>query len=316
MPLLDLERTRTFDSQRAEPTDSELQAWLDARIGRHYRIVKHLASGGMGHVFLCRHTGLGVPAAVKVVPFDASPQVSERILAEAELLSELEHPNIVRLLEVGSLDDESPYLLMEFVPGSELSRPVDGGRTLAVQQTLRVLDQAAGALDYLHERGIVHRDVKPQNLLLDARANSAVKLIDFGIAVRTGGNTFDFARALAGTPGYMAPEQAAGASCSPAVDRYALGALALELLTGRPPRAASSRILSGGGATFEPPMYAHGRGRDAAALDAVFARALAREPEARFGSARELVWELRRALAPSRPQPRAAETFAGSAALA
>ena len=316
MPQLDLERTRTFDSQRSEPTSPELQVWQDMRIGRHFRIVKHLASGGMGHVFLCRHTTLHVPAAVKVVPFDASPQVSERILAEAELLASLDHPHIVRALEVGSLDDESPYLLMEFIPGSDLSKPVDSGRTLPVQQTLRVLDQAACALDYLHERGIVHRDVKPQNLLLDASANSAVKLIDFGIAVRTGGNTFDFARALAGTPGYMAPEQAAGAPCSPAVDLYAFGALALELLTGKPPRAASSRFLAAGSESFDRPLYAHGRGRDAAALDAVFTRALAREPEARFRSASDLVWELRRALTPSRLQPQAAATFADYAALA
>ncbi len=266
---------------------AETELLLGARVGARHRIVKHLASGGMGHVFLAKNVASGQLAAVKVAPFDSTPQLADRMLEEAAILSGLDHPNIVRVLEIGSLDDESPYVLMEYVPGTDLSvamsRPTDAGRTLPLAETLRVLAEVASAIDYIHVRGIVHRDIKPSNVLLDRRTGGSAKLIDFGIAVRRGG--FDFANARVGTPGYMAPEQAAGESCGPAADLYALGALSLELLTGKPPRGAISEVVPLGSAALPRAFFARGWRGDADALDAVFSRALARDPGMRFETA-------------------------------
>lgn len=284
-----------LDSELHEQMD--VQAWLGCRVGSRHRIVKHLGSGGMGHVFLAEHVTLGATAAVKILGPCVRPALVERFMAEAKLLAQLNHPNIVQVFDVGEMDDETPYILMEHVPGVDLSRWLGQSDTLSVKRFLRVMRQVACAVDHLHGQGIVHRDIKPPNIIVDPDANDALKLLDFGIAVREGTSDAALAGGLLGTPSYMAPEQVEGSGCGKAADLYALGALALELLTGKPPYDYPSLNLVLTAVLHEQPGLPSARGIAIPGIDAVFERALARDPKARFASGAEFIDALSRVLA-------------------
>jgi serine/threonine protein kinase len=269
---------------------SEHAEWLGERVGTTvgslHRVVRHLASGGMGHVFLVEHLHLGCYAAAKMP--EPRSSAARRVLAnEAELLSRLQHPNIVSVLDYGRADDGLEYMLMEYVSGLELDAWLESCGTMKPARALNILKQLASAVDYLHAHDIVHCDIKPANIMFDPRAHDFVKLIDFGIACEKSMGAER--RGLIGTPAYMAPEQARGEMCGPAVDVYGVAALALEILTGLPPydyatpQAAITAILC------EPPATPSSRGIDVPGLDAVFAKALHSDPEARFASATEFV---------------------------
>jgi eukaryotic-like serine/threonine-protein kinase len=284
-----------FDCETSERWDA--QAWLGSPVGARHRIVKHLGSGGMGHVFLAEHVTLGAHAAVKILGAHCGPSLVNRFIAEAKLLALLNHPNIVQVFDIGEMDDETPYFLMEHVPGIDLGTWIENHEVLSVKRVLRVLRQVACALDHLHGQGIVHRDIKPPNIMVDPEANDSVKLLDFGIAIREGAQDSCFESGLLGTPAYMAPEQVDGNGCGKAADLYALGALALELLTGKPPYDYPSLNLVLAAVLHEEPGMPSARGLDIPGLDAVFERALARDPKARFASAAEFMAALTQVLA-------------------
>jgi serine/threonine protein kinase len=284
-----------FDPDSSEQMDA--QAWLGCPVGARHRIVKHLGSGGMGHVFLAEHVTLGAQAAVKILGAHGQRTLVERFIAEAKLLALLNHPNIVQVFDIGEMDDETPYFLMEHASGVDLGTWIEEHEVLSVKRVLRVLRQVACALDHLHGQGIVHRDIKPPNIMVDPEANDSVKLLDFGIAIREGAQDSCFESGLLGTPSYMAPEQVDGNGCGKAADLYALGALALELLTGKPPYDYPSLHLVLAAVLHEKPGMPSARGLDIPGLDAVFDRALARDPKARFASAAEFMDALTQVLA-------------------
>jgi serine/threonine protein kinase len=284
-----------FDREASEQLD--VQAWLGCPVGARHRIVKHLGSGGMGHVFLAEHVTLGAQAAVKILGAHCGHALVDRFIAEAKLLALLNHPNIVQVFDIGEMDDETPYFLMEHVSGVDLGSWIEKHEVLSVKRVLRVLRQVACALDHLHGQGIVHRDIKPPNIMVDPDANDAVKLLDFGIAIREGAQDSGFESGLLGTPAYMAPEQVDGNGCGKAADLYALGALALELLTGKPPYDYPSLNLVLAAVLHEEPGMPSARGLDIPGLDAVFVRALARDPKARFSSAGDFIDALTQVLA-------------------
>src|SRR5262249_13062583 len=150
-------------------------------------------------------------------------------------------------------------------------------------RALWIVRQVAAALGYLHSRGVVHRDIKPANIMIDCEANDPVKLLDFGIARRPSENPADEPKGLlAGTPAYMAPEQALGERIGPSMDNYALGALALELLTGEPPFPHSSALRLVSAAVSEPPRLPSALGLHVPLLDDVMAKALAKRACERF----------------------------------
>jgi serine/threonine protein kinase len=269
--------------------ESDAKAWLGCPVGARHRIVKHLGSGGMGHVFLAEHVTLGAQVAVKILGPRCQPALVDRFIAEAKLLALLNHPNIVRVFDIGEMDDETPYFMMEYASGIDLSAWLEKHEVLSVKRVLRILRQVACALDHLHSQGIVHRDIKPPNIIVDPEANDAVKLLDFGIAIREGASDACFETGLLGTPAYMAPEQVDGNGCGKAADVYALGALALELLTGRPPYDYPSLNLVLAAVLHEDPGMPSQRGLDLPGLDGVFKRALARDPKARFATGTEFV---------------------------
>ena len=252
-----------------------------------------VAQGGMGEVYRATDTVLSRTVAVKLLSEryarqeDAHARFRREALAAARLSSAR---NVVTVFDVAEHHGR-PLIVMEYLEGGSVHERLRHGR-VSREQALTWLSQTADALDRAHASGVVHRDVKPANLLLDRDDN--VHVSDFGIASTTGDDTLTAPGTILGTAGYLAPEQARGEPATAASDRYALGVVAFELLTGRRPFAGDTP-------TTEAFAHLHADVPSAVALDptlplridAVFQRALAKDPEDRPASARELVAELR-----------------------
>ena len=275
-----------------------------------------LAYGGMAEVYRATDESLGRAVAVKVLSeryASDDDELHARFLREARTAASLSgEPNVIVIHDVGETRRKLPFIVMELVRGGTVADRLRHGRVPA-EQALEWLEQAAAALDRAHERGIVHRDVKPANLLV--ADDGAIRVSDFGIARAAGNDTLTIAGTVLGSSGYMAPEQARGEATTAASDRYALACVAYELLCGRRPFVrANPTAEAHAHATEEPPSP---RAFDAslpAALDAVFARALAKRPEARYESCTAFVDDLRRILEPATTvtaPPTAATVVAG-----
>jgi serine/threonine protein kinase len=249
-------------------------------------VLERIGQGGMGRVYKARHLGLDRPVAVKLLPPEVSggPDFRARFEREAKILAALDHPNIVRVQDAG-VQDEQGYLVMELVEGASLRALIRDG--LDAGRALGIARQVCDALDYAHSRGVVHRDVKPENILVDREGR--VKLVDFGLARTVTAADLRLTRPLQvmGTPHYMAPEQYEGLGrADHRADLYALGVVLYEMLTGELPVGR-----------FPPPSR---KGRAGPGLDAVVLRALEKEPARRYASAAEF----RRALEAGRPRSR------------
>lgn len=259
------------------------------------RLIGH---GGMGDIYLAEDTVLGRQVAVKVLDerFAEDPDITKRFTREALAAAKLSgHHNIVTIFDVDECDGR-PMIVMEYLPGGTVAERARAG-PVDREEALAWLEQTAAALDDAHQAGIVHRDVKPANLLLDEQ--NEVHVGDFGIArivdESTAGMTV--AGTVLGTAGYLSPEQARGEPATHASDIYGLGVVAYELLTG-------GRPFEGGSSTEEaaahihqpvPPASERGVGLPRS-VDRVFDRALAKEGAHRYGSARQLVDDLRASL--------------------
>ena len=199
--------------------------------GGRYRLERPLGHGGMATVYLAQDEELHRPVAIKLLAENLAGDTAfqQRFLREARLAARLSHPNVVAVYDVGEAEDGRPYIVMEYVPGetlAELGRvPPDEAVGLAVQ--------ACRGLAHAHSAGLVHRDVKPQNLLL--RQDGTVKVADFGIARAAETTALTQVGTVLGTAAYLSPEQALGEEVTTAADVYSLGAVLYELLTGRLP---------------------------------------------------------------------------------
>jgi serine/threonine-protein kinase len=279
---------------------TELRDRLQASLGETYRLDRELGGGGMSRVFVARDTRLDREVVVKVLSPDLAAGVnSERFHREILVAAQLQHPHIVPVLAAGETDG-LPYFMMPYVAGESLRRRLDGGKPLLVVDAVAVLRDVARALAYAHEHGVVHRDIKPDNVLI---AGGAAAVTDFGIAKalsssRTFGGTENLTRVgnSLGTPAYMAPEQvAADPNADHRIDIYSFGAMAYELLTGhtpfhgRPPHAVLSAHLT------EPPPPLETETPDVPpALAALVMKCLAKNPADRPQTADELVRALER----------------------
>ena len=246
-------------------------------LGR-YRLEELLGRGGMAEVYRATDEKLGRTVAVKVIlaVHARDPRFLERFLREARLVAALDHPNILPVYDYGDAEGV-PYLVMPFLPGGTL-RDRMGGTPFPLGRAVSWVRQLADALDAAHAAGILHRDVKPANVLV--RADERLALADFGIAKMLESTTgLTVTGMVVGTPIYMAPEQAQGRPATPASDRYALAVLAYELLSGKPPFDGESALsLMHQHVTVPaPPLSAWVRGLPDG-LDPVFERALAKEP--------------------------------------
>jgi anti-sigma-K factor RskA len=236
----------------------------------------------MGAVFLAWDRVLSRHVAIKVLASELSADevARERFARETALAGRLgAHPHIVTAYEAGEWERQ-PYVVFEYMPNGSLADQLQDGGTPPRSQALRWLAQAADAVDYAHGAKVIHRDIKPANLLLDAEGNLGVA--DFGVSRRDGEATLTSAGEVVGTAGYLAPEQVDGRGACAASDRFALGVVAYQLLTGRLPAAH--------------------RGELAPEVEAVFDRALADEPDRRYPTAAAFVDALRSSLA-AEPSP-------------
>lgn len=258
----------------------------------------------MGEVWEAEHVELGRRVAVKLL----HPRVAEvpvaraRFLREARVAAGIRHPHVVQVLDLGELEDGLPFMVMELLDGEDLEAQLEQGWRFDLEEALGWLEPVASALDALHARGILHRDVKPSNVFLarDA-AGQTVKLVDFGIVyVANAAEKLTRADIVVGTPHYLPPEACEGASYDVRGDVYSLACVAYEMLTGcvpidddTPMGLMTAKVLEDAPA---PSTRIGGIGAD---VDAVFAAALSRDPDDRPASAGELVARLRAAVVPS-----------------
>jgi tRNA A-37 threonylcarbamoyl transferase component Bud32 len=260
-----------------------------------YTSVETVAHGGMGEIYRACDESLGRQVAVKVLAqrYARDAPLRARFTREALAAARLSNEsNTVTIYDVGEWQDR-PYIVMELASGGTVAeRLADGAHDTA--ESLRWLEQSAAALDAAHARGVVHRDVKPANLLLTREGD--VRVADFGIASAAGLTSVTQTGTVLGTLGYLAPEQAMGRSVGPEADRYALAVVAYELLTGRRPFARENGAAEAAAAVREPvPAISQLAPGLPPTLDTVFERALAKEPAGRYPSCAEFVGDLRRA---------------------
>ncbi len=262
-----------------------------------YTGAQRIGRGGMGEIFRATDTSLGRAVAVKVLDErhaqDAS--IRERFTREALAVARLSgNPNIVTIYDVG-VHRERPFIVMEYLAGGSLEQKIRAEGMQSPRQALEWLEQAANALDAAHREGVVHRDVKPANLLLDRYER--VHVADFGIASAAGLGSLTQTGTVLGTASYLSPEQALGERTTAASDLYSLGIVAFELLTGRRPFEGDSVAAEAAAHVTGtvPPVRDVNPGLPSE-LDSVFAQALAKDPARRYGSAAEFVAALRHSL--------------------
>lgn len=291
-----------------------------------YTLVEKLGSGGMGDVFKGHHPSLDQYRAIKVLPPSLSqqPDLVERFLREARRCAALKHPHIVRLEHVGK-EDGLYYMVLDYVEGISLAQLIEERGPLPVERGLVLALQVCEALAYAHEQGIVHRDVKPANILVGK--GDHVYLSDFGIArgLEADEPGLTAAGASIGTPEYMAPEQVRGDGVDERSDLYSLGVVLYETFTGELPFSGRSKTaIKRQHLERRPESPRFYRPELPGSLEAIILRALAKEPEQRYPSAAALRADLEQVLeevqdragsAPARPRLRDATTIAGAGVI-
>ena len=274
---------------------------LQRALGAAYTVERELGGGGMSRVFVADEAALGRKVVVKVLRPDLAEGLSsERFKREVRLAARLQHPHVVPLLASGELDGGVLYYTMPFVEGESVRARLDRDGALPVADVVRILRDAASALAYAHANGIVHRDVKPENILL---SHGGAMVADFGIAKAISASiapdgadaarrssTLTAAGTSLGTPAYMSPEQASGDVVDHRADLYALGVVAYEILAGRPPfEGRSAQQLLAAHATQAPEPIQRRRATVPDALGALVMRLLEKHPADRPQSATEVI---------------------------
>ena len=251
----------------------------------NYQILAEIGRGGMAVVYRAYQPSLNREVAIKVLPpqFTFDQQFVERFVREAQAAASLRHPHIVVIHDVAE-QNGLYYIVMELLHGRTLRQLIEQEGALPPDRAARIVEQVASALDYAHQRGFVHRDVKPDNIFVDDE--DRVTLTDFGIAKAAWGTQLTKTGMLIGTPEYMAPEQVQGEAVGPATDIYALGIVAYQMLTGRVPFEGTTphAILYKQVHELPPPLGSVRSGLPPA-VDSVLNAALAKEPRTRYASA-------------------------------
>jgi hypothetical protein len=270
-------------------------------VADRYAIEELLGSGGMSSVYRAHDRLLERPVALKVLHehFSRDPEYVERFRREARAIAKVSHPNIVTVIDRGEFDG-SQFIVFEHVPGETLKDIVERAGPLPVEEALAFAHQVARGLAYAHERGIVHRDVKPHNILVDE--DGGAKVTDFGLA-RSLDLEHDITQTgtLLGTCDYISPEQASGQAVDERSDQYSLGVLLYELLTGEVPFPAESYMAAALRHMRDPvPSVRERRSDVSPRLDELVQTAMAKRPEGRFPSTAALVAGLEACLAEER----------------
>ena len=299
----DLQSVSTEDSHAGPQDDgADLRKLAPAgepgsRIGR-YTIVETLGQGGMGKVYLARDPVISRNVALKVISIrpdlseEEAGQYRERFLREAQAAGALIHPNIVAVHDIGQdAASGSPYIVMEHVPGQDLKKVILSRAPLPAAEAVWIVVQIAAALDYAHKCGIVHRDVKPANVLITEQGR--VKITDFGVA-RLPGSDLTRSDQFVGSPGFMSPEQLKGSPVDGRADLFSLGVIFFQLLTGKAPfegESVSEVLYRISSQPSEPPSEA--QADVSPDFDPILEKALAKDPADRYQTGQEMVGALR-----------------------
>jgi serine/threonine-protein kinase len=295
MMLLVAASVVTFGAHRIETLRREAAA---ARKLGQYQLRHCLGVGGMGEVHLAEHVLLRRPCAIKLIRPERVGVAKnlQRFEREVQTTATLTHPNTVQIFDYGHAEDGTFYYVMEYLPGLTLEQLVKQHGPLPVARVVHFLRQVCGALREAHAAGLIHRDIKPGNIMICERGgfHDVAKLLDFGLVLdqRLGpdGERLTHEGAIAGTPAYMSPEQALGREDLDArSDIYGVGCLAYFLLTGQPPFAGRSAVEMLAAHLYEPPAPLTNRRPDVTEeVQTVVLRCLAKNPAERFASAQDL----------------------------
>jgi serine/threonine-protein kinase len=275
---------------------------LGRHTGRHagsWVLGPLIGRGAMGEVYAATHEGGLATAAVKTLVATTEPDQLERFRREAEIAKRVRGPGLVEVYDAGALDGEVPYLVMELLHGHDLAWHLRKTRRMELADAVAMCDQIADGLHHAHAAGIVHRDIKPQNLFRDQPEGSATarwKILDFGVSkLEDSGGTLTQNRVI-GTPGYMAPEQARGRTADARSDLFALGAVLYRAVTGQPPFRGDDAPQTLFDVVYRGPRRPADLVPDLPRdIDLFLAIALAKQPGDRFASARDFAAGLRAA---------------------
>jgi Tol biopolymer transport system component len=288
------------DMLETPPAPEAKDPLIGARLGQ-YEIIEQIGSGGMGSVYRAARAdaAFSKEVAIKVVRRGLDlDYVVRQFRRELQITAMLEHPNIANLIDGGATPDGLPFYVMEFIRGKPIDTYCEEAR-LAIPERLRIFRTVCAAVQFAHERGVIHRDIKPGNILVTR--DGTPKLLDFGIAKLLNPGSLPataspmITMAPAMTPEYASPEQIAGDPVTTASDVYSLGVLLYELLTGRRPKRTTTQGFRGD-STPEPPSRLSGRRELAGDLDNIVLMAMRNEPERRYGTAGLLADDIGRCL--------------------
>ena len=269
-------------------------------LGERYRIIDTLGEGGMANVYLAEDIILQRKVAVKILRLDLQneSQTQARFQREALATSELSHPNIVSVLDVGT-DHGLPYMVMEYVDGPDLKDYIRENSPLDLREVIQIMDQILSAVALAHKHNVIHRDLKPQNILMDKRGN--IKIADFGIAVALNQSSITQTNSVMGSVHYMSPEQTRGGLVTRQSDIYSLGIILYELITGTVPFNGDTPVSIALKHAQEPIPSIRKKDRSVPqALENVVLKATAKDPRDRYPSAQAMKADLDSSLDPAR----------------
>lgn len=269
-------------------------------IADRYEVVSHIGQGGMADVFLAVDTILNRQVAIKILRADLSTDAVSilRFEREAQAAAALAHPNIVEIYDVGDYKGHH-YIVMEYVTGKTLKQVIRSRGPLVNEEAVDIMKQLCSAISEAHSRGIIHRDIKPQNVIV--KADGSIKILDFGIATAKGSMQLTQANNVMGSVHYLAPELAKGEAASPQSDIYALGIVLYEMLAGEVPFKADQAVQIALKHMREPmPDVRLINASVPQSIANVITRATAKDPNNRYGSCREMLQDISTCLRPER----------------
>ncbi|WAA10662.1 Stk1 family PASTA domain-containing Ser/Thr kinase [Fervidibacillus albus] len=273
---------------------------IGKRINERYKIIEMIGGGGMANVYLARDVILERYVAVKILRLDFAndEKFIRRFRREAESATSLVHPNIVNIYDVGE-EDDIYFIVMEYVEGETLKQFIQRNSPLPIQQAIDIMKQLVSAISHAHQNNIIHRDIKPQNILIDQRGN--VKITDFGIAQALTSTTITNTSSLLGTVHYISPEQARGGMTTKKSDIYSLGIVFFEMLTGRVPFQGESAVsIALKHLQSETPSPKQWNPDIPQSVENIVLKATAKDPFYRYDDVSEMEEDLRTCLEPDR----------------
>lgn len=273
---------------------------IGKRISGRYQILRAIGGGGMANVYLAEDMILDREVAIKILRFDfaSDDDFIRRFRREAQSAASLDHPNIVSIYDVGE-EDDIYYIVMEYVEGMTLKEYIHANGPLHPKEAVRIMEQVVAAMEEAHAKQLVHRDIKPHNILIDNLGN--IKVTDFGIAMALSSATITHTNSVLGSVHYLSPEQARGGLATKKSDIYSLGIVLYELISGRMPFEGESAVsVALKHLQSEPPSVRRWNPSVPQSVENIILKAMAKDPFYRYEDASEMQKDLKTAFDPAR----------------